>query len=382
MNVSILSLDKGQDFGMCGKTTTIKGEEMEWMVGCDGHGTDHIINILRELNWEYIMARDDSLKLVLDIIDSHWKQCPGSRYASSGATYMEAKIFKNRIETCAVGDSKIMVFMDDKLCYENTEHNIFNPLEQVRIQHRIIKTNVVVPFVLTPSNITGVTKHYHVFEDGTNLAMTQALGHNRITGIQAERKVIPFGSENKMRVLLMSDGVSDMLSSEPKYYQQDLQLLAHLSADEITNFAEQRWKQDWHLYEKKEDELFTHYSFATPNSRRSGFDDVMVVVCDILPTQKEAVVEAIVEAVVEAVVEKEYIEQDKIALDALAIQVLTEAFDAFQSREEEDRLIGLAVYKDDSAIERMDFWQKFIPTIEESNKWKELDIVKIRRNSI
>jgi serine/threonine protein phosphatase PrpC len=296
MNLTILNLDKGQDFGVHGKGTTIKGEEFIWMVGCDGHGADYVVNILRGMNWGFIMSQDDSLKLVIDIIDSSWTKYPERKYVSSGATYMEAKIFKDRIETCSVGDSKIMVFMDDKLCYKSTEHNFFNPLEKERlIDYDITLSTTVAPQVLTPTNITGTIKYYHTFENGTMLAMTQSLGHNHVTGIDAERKVIPYNSQNKMRVVLMSDGLSELLSTEPVYHEQDLHSLAHLSSDQLASIAEQRWKQDWDYYAKKEDELFTPYCFRTkPHSKRSGFDDVLVLTCDILPVQedvKEAVVQ-------------------------------------------------------------------------------------------
>ena len=287
MNLSILNLDKGQDFGLYGKGINSKGEEFDWMVGCDGHGSNQVINLLRSLNWDLVMKQDNTLQEVINIID----RC-GFQYQSSGSTYLEAKIFKDRIETCSVGDSKIMVFMDDKLCYENTEHNLFNASEKERLQPRIDDLTMIVedvttiPHILTPHNISTQTKHYYNFNHTYKLAMSQALGHNNITGIEPERKIIPYTSENKMRVILMSDGVSDMICFEPEYYEKDIYSLSLLPSSEIASFSEQRWKQEWHYYIKKDDELFTPYCFATPGSR-SGFDDVLVVTCDIYPLQKE-----------------------------------------------------------------------------------------------
>lgn len=303
MNVSILSLDKGQDFGLCGNGINSKGEEFDWMLGCDGHGSNQIINLLRSLNWDLLMKQDDTLQEVIKIID----RC-GFQYQSTGATYMEAKIFKDRIETCSVGDSKIMVFMDDKLCYESTEHNLFNSAERERLQPRMddhsmtIEEVHTIPYILTPDNITTQTKHYYNFNHTYKLAMSQSLGHNNITGVDPERKTIPYTPQNKMRVILMSDGLSDMICSvtELVYYEKDLSLLSSLSSRELALFAEQRWKQDWHFYVKKEDELFQPYCFATPGSR-SGFDDVLVVTCDICSLQEEPqkMVEEIVKEIIE-----------------------------------------------------------------------------------
>jgi hypothetical protein len=186
-----------------------------------------------------------------------------------------------------------MVFIDDKLCYENTEHNLFNPSEKERLQQRIdgrsitVKDVPTIPHILTPYNITTQTKHYYTFCDIYTLAMTQSLGHNNITGIVPERKIIPYSSQNKIRVLLISDGVSDIICFEPEYYEKDLASLSSLSSDELALLAEERWKQEWHYYVKKEDELFVPYTFATPGTSRSGFDDVLVVMCDIYPTQEE-----------------------------------------------------------------------------------------------
>ena len=92
MNLSILNLDKGQDFGLCGKGINSKGEEFDWLLGCDGHGSDFIINILRSLNWNLLMAKENTLQEVINIITRS-----GRQFESSGATYMEAKVFKDRI---------------------------------------------------------------------------------------------------------------------------------------------------------------------------------------------------------------------------------------------------------------------------------------------
>jgi hypothetical protein len=92
MNLTVLSLDKAQDFGLVGKGINSKGEEFDWMIGCDGHGSDQVINILRSLNWNLLMCQDNTLQEVINIINR-----AGFQYQSSGSTYMEAKIFKDRI---------------------------------------------------------------------------------------------------------------------------------------------------------------------------------------------------------------------------------------------------------------------------------------------
>lgn len=307
MNLSILNLDKGQDFGLYGKGINSKEEEFDWMVGCDGHGSNQVINILRTLDWNVVMSQDDTLQAVINIIN----RC-GFQYQSSGSTYIEAKIFKDRVETCSVGDSKIMVFIDDKLSYENTEHNLFNTSEKERLQERIddgsmsIEEVHSIPLVLTPENITTQTKHYYNFNHTYKLAMSQSLGHNNITGVLPERKIIPYNPENKIRVLLMSDGVQDIICSEPEYYEKDLHSLSVLPSTEISSLAEQRWKQKWHYYLKKDDELFTSYCFATPSASRSGFDDVLVVTCDIYPvkTKEEKLIEELINQAIEQALEQ------------------------------------------------------------------------------
>lgn len=309
MNLCILSLDKGQDFGLYGKGKNSKEEEFDWMVGCDGHGSNQVINILRTIDWNVVMSQDDSLQEVINIINRF-----GIQYQSSGSTYIEAKIFKDRVETCSVGDSKIMVFVDNKLYYENKEHNLFNPSEKERLQERIDEGSMSVeevhsiPHVLTPENITTQTKHYYNFNHTYKLAMTQSLGHNNVTGILPERKNILYTPENKIRVLLMSDGVQDIIcsESEPEYYEKDIQNLSVFPCSEIASLAEQRWKQKWQYYLKKDDELFMSYCFATPSASRSGFDDVLVVTCDIYPgkTEEEKLIEEVINQAIEQALEQ------------------------------------------------------------------------------
>jgi hypothetical protein len=210
--------------------------------------------------------------------------------------------------------------MDDKLCYESTEHNLFNSAEQKRLQpliddHTITVEEVhTIPHILTPQNITTQTKHYYNFNHTYKLAMSQSLGHNNITGVEPERKIIPYTSQNKIRVLLMSDGLSDMIcsDSEPEYHEKDICSLSILSSTELASLAEQRWKQDWNFYDKKEDELFTSYCFATPGSR-SGFDDILVVTYDVWPIKEE--------------VQKEEVQNEELQEEKIIEQLINQAIE-------------------------------------------------------
>lgn len=293
MNLSILSLDKGQDFGLYGKGMNSKGELFDWMVGCDGHGSNQIIDILKSIDWDKVMSKEDSLQEVLNIIDSYAYQS-----TSSGSTYMEAKIFSDRIETCSVGDSKIMVFIDENLVYENVGHTWENENEKERLKERIDKKRVLlspvsnIPIALTPINISCQTKYYYHFENGHIIALTQSLGHNNITGIEPERKVIQYSPENKVRVILMSDGLTDVLSTLSEYYEKDLHILSHSSCSELASLAEYRWKQEWRYYPKNKDwpyyqekdiDVFIPFCYTLKNSSSSGYDDVLVLTCDITP---------------------------------------------------------------------------------------------------
>jgi serine/threonine protein phosphatase PrpC len=118
--------------------------------------------------------------------------------------------------------------------------------------------------------------------DGVQLALSQALGHDGKTGIRPDRTVIPYGEADDIRIVLGSDGFFDMVLREratDKFVTQDLLDLVDMSGEDILKRTIDRWLQEWEMY----------YSLTDPIVSMSGkyekeqCDDVAIVKIAINP---------------------------------------------------------------------------------------------------
>jgi hypothetical protein len=103
------------------------------------------------------------------------------------------------------------------------------------------------------------------------LAVTRSLGHNRITYNQPEKHTIECSLDDKIKVLLFSDGVGDVI--EPTI-PGDLELLKTLSAEKIVDVAEKRWKQEW-IYVTLD--ISDNYYIRKTQFDKDGYDDCCCV---------------------------------------------------------------------------------------------------------
>ena len=73
--------------------------------------------------------------------------------------------------------------------------------------------------------------------------MTRSLGHN-FTDIEPQKHFIECSTDDEVKVIIISDGIGDMLCMD-----SDIEILNKYSAEELVNFAEARWKQEWYWNE-------------------------------------------------------------------------------------------------------------------------------------
>jgi Protein phosphatase 2C len=236
------SLCKGQDQGFMGDfVDEATGETCEWMVGCDGHGTDHVINFLRKgVDWTTIMKSPEAYKGVVAAIDAS-----GMQTRLTGATYAEAKMWPRRVETCTIGDSEVFVYVNGNLVFKSTPHNMDNPAEVTRFDARIksrsiwMKKDFNIPIIVSPDTLDSIDKPVFVYENGDRLNMTQALGHENITGYAPEFNVVHFEPEDEVVVIIGSDGLTEMVTPE------EYPTLHQYSVHELADLAQTRWMQEW-----------------------------------------------------------------------------------------------------------------------------------------
>ena len=231
----VRGLDKNQDVAFCGRVERENSNDSyEWFIGCDGHGRNTFNDLLKLLDWNLIAEDSDSLIKLQKCIDEM-----NVKTNNSGATYYEAKLYNNRVETCVVGDSQIAVFIDNVLVYMSSPHNMKNPLEIQRLKDRVelrgvyVKKDNQVPKIVDANTLKLETSEYVYFEDGDRISMSQALGHNNITGISPEKNIILFEPGQEVCIIGGSDGLWEMINLSGPDSISDISCLLTKNVSEI-----------------------------------------------------------------------------------------------------------------------------------------------------
>jgi len=110
-----------------------------------------------------------------------------------------------------------------------------------------------------------------------SLSLTQSVGHHNYTGFNPEIAEIPFSHLDEVQILIASDGLFDIIQTDPP--SEDMTFLGDVTNDAtaIAEFAERRWRQDWkYIPDEKEPEEFSVTQFP-------AYDDIAVGVWSYKP---------------------------------------------------------------------------------------------------
>jgi serine/threonine protein phosphatase PrpC len=284
----VKGLSKNQDIVRTGK----KGEEYFWIVCCDGHGNNTFVDILKALDWQEIMEHPDSYYY----LQSKLSTCHYT--INSGSTLCMVKIYEDKIECVSIGDSRVFIYKNEEMEYTNAPHLYSNEAEHRRLgSSTTVKISNVryemFPAITSETSMKQKQLSYVTFlQKNTNnttnssvtLAMTQSIGHHNITGFAPELKTIKYNSHmDNIRVIVGTDGFFDMClvestgtsAEEEAGREKDKQDLLQLSAEELADKAEKRWKQQWKYYYggSKFPNLFEETAFD-----KSSIDDIGIAV--------------------------------------------------------------------------------------------------------
>lgn len=281
----VKGLSKNQDVVVTGK----KSEEYFWIVCCDGHGNNTFVDILKALDWKEIMEHPDSYYYM----QSKLSTCHYT--INSGSTLCMVKIYEDKIECISIGDSRVFIYKNEEMEYTNAPHLYSNEAERQRLASSTTVKISNVRYELFPA-ITSETSmkqkplSYITFLQKNNnmnsvvLAMTQSIGHYNITGFAPEFKTIKYDSHmDHIRVIVGTDGFFDMClventgtsAEEEAGREKDKQDLLQLTAEELADKAEKRWKQQWKYYYggSKFPNLFEETAFD-----KSSIDDIGIAI--------------------------------------------------------------------------------------------------------
>jgi serine/threonine protein phosphatase PrpC len=272
----IQQLCKGQDYTISGETI-YENQLIKYAAVFDGHGSDAVINFIRQITKEKIneiMATKCPGTTLYHYINASYICKPNE---SSGSTMCLARIFSNYIEIINIGDSRAVIFKNNKIEFISDEHNYDNNSEYYRIKREPkfkFFENTYNIKMIAENVLQSTVKKFAIFNDGTGLALTQAVGHCGKTGIKPTCTKILFNNQDSIRILLGSDGFFDMIIKNHhnnNFINSDLFEIIDLPGQIIINRAVNRWLQEWNI----------ENDIDTIKFKKEDCDDVSIIVIDI-----------------------------------------------------------------------------------------------------
>lgn len=287
MTEHVEQMSSGQDHTWSGTTIdSITGEEIDYLIIFDGHGSNSCINFIRSIPKE----KRDEIAGAFCPNTSLYKYIMNknvvSIYESSGSTMCMVRRYQDRIECINTGDSQLVVFKNGKIEFISVEHNCSNAAEKLRLleEHRC---SVFSPThnikMVSKDKLVGTKSEYANFAIGGQLATTQALGHNGKTGIRPDKTVIPYNESDDLRIVVGSDGLFDMMikNEDDTLCQEDVLSIINMPGELILKRAVDRWLQTWQMSPLNKTEI------VSGTYSRKECDDVCVGVMDIIPLRVE-----------------------------------------------------------------------------------------------
>lgn len=219
----MVSLQNGskQDFFVQGQVG-----DMHYLGVMDGHGGHACINYVRTLDFNFIASQPDPAQTIWDLVQTQ-------KTYGSGCTFTFARI-THVIEVWNIGDSLTTVYLNDQVFTSNI-HTFLQPSEIERTQSLVERLeHTTAPQVISDIHIQDMPSIIGHFFTGDKLVPSQSLGHNGCTGFAPHKMVLPYKSTDRIRIVCVSDGVTDMRVD-----------LSEGTALEIAKEAERKWNKPW-----------------------------------------------------------------------------------------------------------------------------------------
>ena len=251
-----------------------------WIIVQDGHGTNHCIHYLDNLDYDTIMQQENPAEEIHRLVQ---QKVSGNRFIQSGSTLCIARIIPGFVEIINAGDSQATVFIDGQKVFCSYPHSFtdaFNgdPEEYTRLQSVLhpetpSKQGQTLK-VVTPEVISYVDSRISLFKCGRGLVPTMALGHENMTGFAPKKTRCPILPGQKVRVCVYSDGVSDMQIDNDLKEDSEMQ---SMNVTELVDKYEKRWKQQWLFAED-----ISRLDKTVKTNMGGSFDDLCMGIIDIV----------------------------------------------------------------------------------------------------
>ena len=293
-----LQLDKGQDHVDQGYYINSRGQRIDWVVALDGHGNNSCINTVRKANMDEIIATENPALELQKLIDAD-KISSSNTKLHSGATFICAKMCETdervALDISYAGDSIAVVILNDQHIFTTQPHTAKHAKQMMRlIQKGIVSASD--PILVDGNSFELVSDDTLISKRGeyikllsaqepcgyVTMAPANSIGHNGLYGsLDIDTVSLKFKKTDTVRVVLMSDGVSDIVNSSDRIFVEAK------SPTDILNYAHDRWRQTWNCLS---DGNFSNIRQTT--FPKNGYDDCCAAMMERKPyVEPEPVVE-------------------------------------------------------------------------------------------
>jgi len=271
-------LCKGQDENYTGEFIHPETKQLvRFAINIDGHGSNHVILKLREMDLIPFLTQPDPISAISDYIYESRVVPPNT---CSGAVLIIALIYPDRIVIYNCGDSQFIIYENEDQLFVSVPHDLDSEFEAERVKTNPDYYNIDASGrkirLLDENKMCPSGSKYVMYKNHIMLAPTRAVGHNNMIFHDSEIHEITLDPTKKYRIVLASDGVFDMVILDNP---NDANIIKTGSAEDIVKFYVDRWLHEWSYYEKETDEVplqkFTY--------KRSECDDVSACVVDVVP---------------------------------------------------------------------------------------------------
>ena len=213
-----------------------------------------------------------------------------------GSTATICLTFQDNIYIAHVGDSSALIIKDDNLIYESKNHNISEDiLEKNRLADANVEVSSAPDFIIKNNDeiqiIDGFYHNFKYFYLQDSLAMTRAFGHFDVKSYKklddkdklsssspllVEPTIFKIPQEEGLQVVMASDGLWDVIIPDKKL--EEINFLIKQAndsgeniAENITKFAENRWKKEWIVISKD------NTIYKTKMTHQKQWDDISCI---------------------------------------------------------------------------------------------------------
>ena len=201
--------------------------DTDYIMVADGHGTNHCIDQLSNMNMDDIATSENP------ILEAS-RKLKGNLYLS-GATFAVGRRTSLQVELFNCGDSCMDLYINGKHVYQSKRHTFNDPKEVERTKHLVREIlPTMAPLPISYTEIKEILSPTGYFITGEHMVPSQSLGHNNMTELAPDYFTCDVTPLDHVRIVAGSDGFWDMMVPTENG-----------TAKELAEHAHRQWMKKW-----------------------------------------------------------------------------------------------------------------------------------------